>query len=247
MAQPLIVRPPPKPQEKEVLIVKPPHRPVVQEKEEVIERPMQRPQIKEKIVAEQKPRVQERVVVKEQEKLKQRLNYSPEQSISGVRTFAPSYSYDNAYAPEEFTAQTQVYSPSLSTRQRYAPKQVTATRQVYAPKQKVKQRYAPYVKQSYVYKPSLVDKLVAIFAPQTITKQREDIKYKPYDYQETQTAIIDTYDPEQFTEVQKFAPKTDESFSLRIAPEAELSVKVNPTPAFITSVNYGILLKRLLR
>lgn len=241
MAEPIVVRPPPREEEKEVLEIKP----------------------------QQRPRVKEKVVVKEKEKLKQGLTYSPEQSILGSRTYAPSYSYDTAYAPEEFTARTQIYSPSQTTRQRYAPRQVTATRQVYspslsskqrfaptqitatrqvyAPTQKTRQRYAPFVKQDYVYKPKLFDKLVAIFAPQTIVRQKEDIKYKPYDYQQTETAIIDAYDPEQITEVQKFAPKTDESFSLRIAPEAELSMKINPTPAFITSVDYGLLLKRLIR
>ncbi|ALG96773.1 hypothetical protein [Acidianus bottle-shaped virus 2 strain ABV2] len=219
------------------IYVKPPRQEVVE-----VEK-VEKPRVQEKVVEEEKVKV----APVEKEKVKQTFDYSPEQSLSRFRTFAPSYSYDYDFAPEDFSSTSQIYSPAQSYDSTFAPIRSTSNRRVYSPSRITNQRYAPSLNRRVAFKPRLFDKLLAIFAPETIVKQKVDEKYKPYDYTFQETAIIDTYDPEQLTTVEKFAPKDESNFNLRIAPETDFSIKLSPPPLSITSVNYYGILKKILR
>lgn len=183
----------------------------------------------------------------EKPKVKQSLDFSPEQSLSRFRTFAPSYSIDYDFAPEEFSATSQIFSPSESYSNVFAPKRSAIKRSVYSPSTINNQKYSPLLTKKIVYRPRLFNKLLAIFAPESILKQKTELKFKPYDYKYQESAIIDTYSPEQITTVEKIAPKDEHSFNLRIAPETDFSIRLSPPPLLITSVDYYGILKKILR
>lgn len=174
-------------------------------------------------------------------------NFSPFDFLARSRTFAPRLFYDYEYAPEEFSSYSDIFSPIESYDDTFAPKYRNFKRSVYSPSTIRKDKFAPRLVRKFAFKPRLFDKLLAIFAPEAIIKQKEDLKFKPYNYQFEQTAIIDTYNPEEFTMIQKFAPKDESNFNLRIAPETDFSIKVSPTPVSFTSVDYYGILKKILR
>ncbi|ABP73414.1 hypothetical protein [Acidianus bottle-shaped virus] len=174
-------------------------------------------------------------------------NFSPFDFLSRSRTFAPRMSYDYEYAPEDFSSYSEVYSPSESYDDTFAPKYRNFRKSVYSPSTVIKNKFAPKVTQRIKFKPRLFDKLLAIFAPESILKTKENVKYKPYNYQYQETAIIDTYNPEQITTVEKFSPKDESNFNLRIAPETDFSIKLSPPPISFTSVDYYGILKKIIR
>lgn len=223
------------------------------------------PEEKTKVITVEKPIY----IPVEKRKLKRKLDFSPEESfstddvfaprvyydynfspfdfLSRSRTFAPRFAYDYEYAPEEFTSDSEVYSPSEAYDNTFAPKYKDFKKSVYSPSTVIKNKFAPRVAQKITFKPRLFDKLLAIFAPEAILKTKDDVKFKPYNYQFQQTAIIDAYNPEQVTTVEKFAPKNENSFSLRIAPETDFTIKLSPSTPIISTTVYVDLLKKILR
>lgn len=173
--------------------------------------------------------------------------FSPYDFLSRSRTFAPRFAYNDEYAPENFTAVSEVFSPSTSTDNTFAPKYESLKRSVYSPLTRRKTKFAPQVEEKIDFKPRLFDKLLAIFAPEAIIKQKSKVEFQPYNYQYTQTAIIDAYNPEQITTVDKFAPKDESNFKLRIAPVTELFIKTKPSSPMFSTTIYIDLLKNILR